>query len=72
MIVEVYQKTSIEIEEYWVLRGVKAGKKKEVIAEFELSKVPSGREIGQFLLNNPEVDFCSVEHNYRHLGTIKE
>ena len=66
MKVEVVRKTIVEIEEYWVIRGIKdKGTKKEVIAEHKMPVEPNTLAIAQFLVNNPGADFCAVSHNYK-------
>lgn len=65
MKVNVLKKVEIEIDEYWVIRGIKDnGNKKEVVAELALNIEPNTLAIAQFLIDNPKVDFCSVLHNY--------
>ena len=62
-------KKTVELEEYWVLRGIKdTGCKKEVVMEKELDEIPMADEIAQFLNDNPKATFCSVEHNFRLKG----
>lgn len=55
------------LTEFWVIRGVKACEsgKKTVLKEEEHDKPPSMNEIAQFLNNNPDCKFCSVEHNFK-------
>lgn len=64
MIVDVIKKTTVEIEEFWVIRGVRDKAKKEVIAEHRMPIEPNALAIAQFLTNHPEADFCSVSHDY--------
>ena len=55
-----------EITEFWVIRGVKElNGAKKVVAEKECTKPPTMNEIAQFLSDNPDVAFCSVEHNFK-------
>lgn len=64
--IEVVRKTTVEIEEFWVIRGIKdKSTKKEVVAEHKMSVEPNSLAIAQFLVNHPEADFCSVSHDYR-------
>ena len=66
MEVEVVKKETVELEEYWVIRGIKdTGIKKEVVGEHRIPVEPNALAIAQFLVNHPSADFCSVEHNYR-------
>ena len=65
MKVNILKKVEVEIEEYWVIRGIKDSKtKKEVVAELALNIEPNALAIAQFLSENPNADFCSIEHNY--------
>lgn len=65
MRVNILKKVEVEVDEYWVIRGIKdSGKKKEVVAEFALNIEPNALAIARFLADNPSADFCSVEHNY--------
>ena len=71
MKVDIIKKETVELEEYWVIRGIAdKGIKKEVVAEFALPIEPNELAIAQFLINNPKADFCSVEHNYRLEGKV--
>ena len=73
MKVDIVKREIVELEEYWVIRGIKVNthtKKKEVVAEFALPIEPNNLAIAQFLINNPKADFCSVEHNYRLKGKV--
>lgn len=65
--VEVVAKSLVEIEEYWVIRGIRenSNKGKEVVKEEELDHNPTLNDIAQFLASNSNVDFCSVAHNYK-------
>lgn len=66
MVVEVVKKEAVELEEYWVIRGIKdTGTKKEVVGEHFIPVEPNALAIAQFLINHPSADFCSVEHNFR-------
>ena len=66
MVVEIVKKEVVELEEYWVIRGIKdTGIKKEVVGEHRIPVEPNALAIGQFLINHPSADFCSVEHNFR-------
>ena len=69
MKVEVMRKVEVEIEEFWVLRGIhiNMSDKKEVVAEQVMITEPTKEDIATFLVDNVPrgVDFCSVEHNYR-------
>lgn len=66
MKIEVVKKQSVELEEFWVVRGVKdTGLNKKVVAELIMSNEPNELDIAQFLLDNPSADFCSVSHDYR-------
>lgn len=65
MKVNILRKVEVEIDEYWVIRGIKdSGTKKEVVAELALNIEPNALAIAQFLIDHPKADFCSVEHNY--------
>lgn len=65
MKVEIVKKQEVELEEYWVIRGIKdTGTKKEVVAEHKMPVEPNSLAIAQFLVNNPKADFCAVSHNY--------
>lgn len=64
--VDIIKKETVEIEEFWVIRGIKdTGLNKTVVAEFEMPVAPNSLAIAQFLVNYPSVDFCSIEHNFR-------
>ena len=66
MKVDIIKQETVELEEYWVIRGIAyKGIKKEVVAELEIEAEPNSFGIAQFLIDNPRADFCSVEHNYR-------
>lgn len=66
MVVEIVKKEVVEVEEYWVIRGIKdTGTKKEVVGEHHIPVEPNALAIAQFLFNHPSADFCSVEHNFR-------
>ena len=66
MKIEMYRKQEVELLGYWVLRGIKdTGTKKEVVAEELFVTEPQAVDIAAFLVDHPEADFCSVEHNYR-------
>lgn len=77
MKVEVVKKMEVELQEYWVLRGIKnvtlkynysTVYNKEVVVEKEMSTEPTQNEIAEFLLENQAkygISFVSVEHNYR-------
>ena len=69
MKVEVTRKVEVELEEFWVVRGihVNMSDKKEVVIEKEYLREPTPAEIAEFAIDNVPrgVDFCSVEHNYR-------
>lgn len=64
-------KTKVDLETYYVLRGINVNKNgvKTVIEEKEIELDPftndAAEEIAQMLVNNPEVTFCSVVENYR-------
>ena len=64
-------KTEVDIEKYYVLRGINVNKNgvKTVIEEKEIELDPftndATEEIAQMLVDNPEVTFCSVVENYR-------
>lgn len=64
--VNILKKVEVEIDEYWVIRGIKdSGTKKEVVAEFALNIEPNALAIAQFLVDHPSADFCTIEHNYK-------
>lgn len=66
MIIEIVKKEVVEVEEYWVIRGIKdTGTKKEVVGEHVIPVEPNALAIAQFLVNYPSASFCSVEHNFR-------
>lgn len=66
MVVEILKKEVVEVEEYWVIRGIKdTGIKKEVVGEHCIPVEPNALAIAQFLINHPSADFCSVAHNFR-------
>lgn len=64
--VDVTQKR--KMQEYWVIRGIstKDGYYK-CVGEKEVNTPPNPLQIADFLGNNPEASFCSVEHNYKLL-----
>ena len=69
MKLEVIKRQEIELVEYWVLRGIKdTGAKKEVVAEKKWGIEPSHLDIAYFLIDHPDADFCSIEHNFRLKG----
>lgn len=74
MVAEVIQNVKVDLQQYWVLRGieVKDNDRKVVVAEDEMLTIPSKDDIAQFLILNPKADFCSIEVNYRIVGFIKE
>lgn len=58
-------KQTVELDSFWVLRGIKdTGTKKEVVAELRLDDIPTDEKIAQFLIDNPKADFCSAVHNF--------
>lgn len=67
MLVNIVKQDIVDMQEYWVIRGVKEDKKvKKVVVEVEFYNKPETSDIALFLLENKDrVDFCSVEHNYR-------
>ena len=72
MIVDVIKREAVEIEEFWVIRGVKdTGLSKTVVAEHKIPVEPNALAIAQFLVNNPSADFCSVSHDYKIKGFLK-
>lgn len=64
---EIITKKVIEMEEYWVIRGIRTNSHggKEVVKEAEFDHLPTLDDIAQFLANNSNADFCSVAHNYK-------
>ena len=57
----------VNIEEYYVLRGIKDnGMCKKVIKEKEFKNIPTTSDIAQFL-ESSKADFVSVETNYRFI-----
>ena len=65
MKVDIIKKETVELEEFWVIRGVKdTGLSKTVVAEFKMPVEPNALAIAQFLINNPSADFCSISHDY--------
>ena len=63
--VDIVKKETVELEEFWVIRGIKdTGLRKTVVAEYKTVIEPNKVEIAQFLMKNPEADFCSVSHDY--------
>lgn len=65
--IDVTQKR--RMKEYWVIRGISTKKNYyECISETEVDKPPTLLQIGTVLANNPDISFCSVEHNYKLLG----
>lgn len=66
MRVEIVKKEVVEVEDFWVIRGIKdTGTKKEVVGEHVIPVEPNSLAIAQFLVNHPSADFCSVEHNFK-------
>lgn len=66
MIVEIVKKEVVEVEEFWVIRGIKdTGTKKEVVGEHRIPAEPDTVAIALFLADHPSADFCSVEHNFK-------
>lgn len=66
MEVEIVKKEKVELEEYWVIRGIKdTGTKTEVVGERRTPIEPNELGIAQFLVNHPSADFCSIEHNFK-------
>ena len=58
-------KQTVELDSFWVLRGIKdTGSDKKVVAELRMKGSPSHEDIAQFLIDNPQADFCSVVHNF--------
>lgn len=57
---------NVEIEDYYLLRGVSdnPGFGKKVKSEKEFDHNPTVEEIAGFLVES-EADFASIEHNYR-------
>lgn len=63
--VDIIKKETVEIEEFWVIRGIKdTGLNKTVVAEFRMPVYPNSLAIAQFLINHPDADFCSVSHDF--------
>ncbi len=59
-------KQTVELEEFWMLRGVRDTViRKEVVAEKEITHYPTEEDVAQFLYDNPKVNYCSVQPNYR-------
>lgn len=56
----------IELNKFWVLRGVKVKDNgtKEVVDEARFEYQPNEQDIAKFLINCKECDFCSVVENY--------
>lgn len=65
-------KTKIVYEEYWMVRGVTGNKTKTVVTEEKFSVIPTEEEIITFLLLHPEVEFVSIEHNYKLARALNE
>ncbi len=65
--VDIKMKKKMILEDYWLLRGIYTGynNSKSVVKEQEFSQPPGIEEIANFIAENKDVDFCSVEHNYR-------
>lgn len=58
-------KQTVELDSFWVLRGIKdTGSDKKVVAELRMKESPSHEDIAQFLIDNPKANFCSVTHNF--------
>ena len=65
MKVEIIERKEVELEEFWVIRGIEdIGVKKTVVAEHTCKLKPRHEDVAQFLLSHPEATFASVEHNY--------
>ena len=67
-------KKRVEVEKYYVLRGIHVDKNgvKSVIAEKEIGETSlnpfttdATEEVAQMLIDNPDVTFCSIVENYR-------
>lgn len=62
--------TQVQLEEYYVLRGIiEAGEKNKVISEKEFTTEPTLTDIAQFLVESG-ADFVSKVVNYRVSGEI--
>lgn len=71
-------KKRVEVEKYYVLRGIHVNKNgvKSVIAEKEIDETSlnpfttdATEEVAQMLIDNPDVTFCSIVENYRLVPT---
>lgn len=71
-------KKRVEVEKYYVLRGIHVDKNgvKSVIAEKEIDETSlnpfatdATEEVAQMLIDNPDVTFCSIVENYRLVPT---
>ena len=71
-------KKRVEVEKYYVLRGIHVDKNgvKSVIAEKEIDETrfdpfttDATEEVAQMLVDNPDVTFCSIVENYRLVPT---
>lgn len=67
MQIDVITKKTVELEAFWMLRGIKIKPNgvKEVVVEKESCIEPNSLAIAQFLSTFPEADFVSVQENYR-------
>lgn len=60
----------VDVEEYYVLRGISDnGMCKSVVSEKEFENHPTLSDIAGFLESNSRIDFVSVSTNYRIDGT---
>ena len=65
MIKKVWVNQAVDIQDFWLLRGIKSyGLVKKAVVEKEFEKEPGLEEITDFLIKT-KVDFVSVEHNFR-------
>lgn len=66
MNVEIISKQEVDLQEYYVLRGIRGGLggEKHVIAEREFATRPRVQDVAKFIMETG-CDFASVAMNYR-------